>query len=59
MKFQISEQKLKLLIEEFMLIGQQHKIEPAELAIVLKLGSEWLMEQMGMVNISESKEGDA
>lgn len=48
-KFEIDEDKLKLLSQEFIMLGQQHKLKPAELVIVLGLAQEIIAKEIGFV----------
>ena len=52
-EFNISEEKLKLIGQEFLMLGQQHKLEPWELCVVCDLMKQWLQDHCG-VEIKET-----
>jgi hypothetical protein len=53
--FQISEQMLSQYGQELLMWGQEKKLEPHELAIVLKLMQDWLFKRIGISNMRTEK----
>ena len=46
--FSISEERLQTIGQDFLLLGQQHKLEPYELCIVCDMMKKWLQVQCGI-----------
>lgn len=48
LEFTISQERLDLIGHDLLMIGQQHRLSPPELCIVLKLMEEWLEGRLGL-----------
>jgi hypothetical protein len=50
-EFKISDTQLKQFAQELLMFGQQHKLEPHELAIVLNMVSDFIAKFVGLQSI--------
>lgn len=46
--FEVSAEMFEQITQEILMIGQQHKLEPHELVMVLKIAADALGEQLGL-----------
>lgn len=58
-KFEISEERIKLIALDFLMLGQQHKLTPAELVICMRMADKFLSEELGLSNLIVEKPKEA